>query len=510
MVFKSPPQTKKAGPNPQWTKSESDLSSKVTTSIVTNKNVQHSPKQTINAQKFALPSNLIQSELQITFNELSASNNIQNKSASSTNTDENKNNENASTADVNKVNSDVGQCLVQTGLDRYITVSSKRRRSPRSAVSATANKFTKLASVELTHGNRFSCLIAEDPLQEKTEKSEKPPPIYLREESNRELAKTIEFITEGKFYISGIKRGDIKETKIQPLNIDAYRALIKHFDQVGKHYYTYQLKSQKGLVIMLKGIESYVDVNEIHAALAEKGFQCKSITNIFNREKKPQPLFRLELESDDKNVKGKRHAIFDLKYLLHRRVTIEEPRKRNGPVQCIKCQEYGHTKAYCTLSDVCVICGELHSSQACNKVKTETSVRKCSNCDGNHTANYRGCPIYLELKRRINPRQRAEQRMLNLRSSARTEVRPEVVFTNAQNRNQNTPLNSSVHQGSSYASILKGTAPKVEASEEGNISAALNKLTSMMQSFMSMMERTIDLMMQNMSTLMQIVVKNQK
>lgn len=505
-MFDSPPQTRKAKPNLQNAMPASDLAPNIMTSI--NKNVQHSPKrqQIPIAPKIALPGNLIQSEL-INLNQLDMLNKNGNKSASLTNVDNIKNNESASTTDDNKINSDVGQCLVQTGLDRYITVCSKRRRSPKSAASASVNKFTKLASVELTHNNRYSCLVVEDQPTEKTPKSEKPPPIYLREESNRELAKTIEFITEGEFYISGIKRGNIKETKIQPLNTDAYRALIKHFDQVGKHYYTYQLKSQKGLVVMLKGIESFVDANDIQAALAEKGFQCKSITNIINREKEPQPLFRLELEPDNQKVKGK-HAIFDLKYLLHRRITIETPRKRNGPVQCVKCQEYGHTKQYCTLNDVCVICGELHNSKLCNKEKKEASVRKCSNCDGNHTANYRGCPIYLELKRRINPRQRAEQRMLNRLSSARTEVRPEVVYTNAQKVNQT--LNSSVHQGVSYASILKGTAPKVEAAEEGNIAAAFNKLTNMMQSFMAMMERTMDLMMQNMNTLMQIVVKNQK
>ncbi len=137
-------------------------------------------------------------------------------------------------------------------------------------------------------------------------------------------------------------------------------------------------------------------------------------------------------------------------------------------------------------------------------------MRKCSNCGGNHTANYRGCPIYLELKRRINPRQRAEQRMLNLHSSTKPKVQPEVSYTNAKNVNQNATAKSNVHQGVSYASILKGTAPKVQASEEGNIAAALGNLTNMMQSFMAMMERTMNLMMQNMNTLMQIVVKNQK
>ncbi len=117
-MFDSPPQIRKAGPNLQKAESATDLSSNATTSIkFINKKVQHSPKR----QQIALPGNLIASELKINVNELSA---LNNKSASSTNVDDKKNNESASTTDVNKINSDVGQCLVQTGLDRYITVTS--------------------------------------------------------------------------------------------------------------------------------------------------------------------------------------------------------------------------------------------------------------------------------------------------------------------------------------------------------------------------------------------------
>jgi len=43
----------------------------------------------------------------------------------------------------------------------------------------------------------------------------------------------------------------------------------------------------------------------------------------------------------------------------------KSPHKRNGPVQCTNCQEYGHTRAYCSLRTVCVACGDFHNSANC-------------------------------------------------------------------------------------------------------------------------------------------------
>jgi len=112
----------------------------------------------------------------------------------------------------------------------------------------------------------------------------------------------------------------------------------------------------------------------------------------------------VELLPDFKALKKNEvHPIYNLQYLLHRRITVEEPHKRIDPVQCANCQEYGHTKSYCTLRSVCVACGGLHTSAKC-ELKNEPNSKKCSNCGEDHTANYRGCPLYMELKNRINQR----------------------------------------------------------------------------------------------------------
>ena len=75
-----------------------------------------------------------------------------------------------------------------------------------------------------------------------------------------------------------------------------------------------------------------------------------SVHNIKNKEKIPQPLFRVEITFESSKLKrNEPHPIYNLRYLLHRRITVEEPRKRKDPPQCLNCQEFGHTKSYCKL-----------------------------------------------------------------------------------------------------------------------------------------------------------------
>jgi len=75
--------------------------------------------------------------------------------------------------------------------------------------------------------------------------------------------------------------------------------------------------------------------------------------------------------------KNEVHPIYNLQYLLHRRINVEEPYKRNGPVQCTNCQEYGHTRAYCSLRTVCVACGDFHKSANCPANKEDPKKKKC-------------------------------------------------------------------------------------------------------------------------------------
>jgi len=69
-------------------------------------------------------------------------------------------------------------------------------------------------------------------------------------------------------------------------------------------------KSSKGLQVVLKGIEPDVKPEDIAEALKEKAFCAKSVHNIKNRNRQPQPLIKIELESENKHLKKTRFIQF--------------------------------------------------------------------------------------------------------------------------------------------------------------------------------------------------------
>jgi len=106
----------------------------------------------------------------------------------------------------------------------------------------------------------------------------------------------------------------------------------------------------------------------------------------------------------------------------------------------------GHTVNW----SVCVVCEELHDSAHCPASKDDCNSKKCGNCGGNHTANYRGCPVYKELKSRIH------QRGITARTQNKTLIasrsNPEVFFSTAA-RSPLGPINSD--KNVTYGSALK-------------------------------------------------------
>ena len=288
---------------------------------------------------------------------------------------------------------------VLTGMDRYITIT-KRKSSPR-AINMEPNP--KQQRKNMVSQNRFAILSTENNETEATNpvKDFKPPPLYLREPTtNVVVNKLCQLVGKENFYVVSLRKGNVSETKIQTFSEKYFRKIVDNFDSENKNYYTYQLKSAKGLKVILKGIDSSVPIEEIKEALESEGFEVKSVHNILNKNKIPQPLFRVEISFNSSQLKKKSssHPIYGLRYLLNRRITVEEPIKRNGPPQCQNCQEFGHTKSFCKLPPVCVRCGDIHKTINCPHSKSDMNARKCSNCGQNHTANYRGCPVYVRIK----------------------------------------------------------------------------------------------------------------
>ena len=66
----------------------------------------------------------------------------------------------------------------------------------------------------------------------------------------------------------------------------------------------------------------------------------------------------------------------------------------NNTWQCYHCNNFGHNASECRYKVRCLLCGGEHKHTVCPKKGQDGKVSqlKCSNCSGNHAANYGGCP----------------------------------------------------------------------------------------------------------------------
>jgi hypothetical protein len=67
------------------------------------------------------------------------------------------------------------------------------------------------------------------------------------------------------------------------------------------------------------------------------------------------------------------------------------------PIQCRTCKGFGHIAAKCVSNRKCGFCSEEHDENDCSNKKIQQA-SKCANCNQNHSAYYRGCHIYKQVK----------------------------------------------------------------------------------------------------------------
>lgn len=223
----------------------------------------------------------------------------------------------------------------------------------------------------------------------------KPPPVFIHGVVNyQEMISNILTVLKEEDYVCRSLANNV--VKVNPKTIDAYRALVTHVRSQGIIFHTYQAKQDKAYRVAIRHIHHSVPIQDIKQQLELLGFKVRNVTNVLKRTTKdPLNIFFVDLEPSDNNKK-----IYDLKYFMHMKISVEAPRKTPSLVQCTRCQNYNHTKAYCSLPYSCVKCGGSHNSATCTK--TRDTPATCSLCDGPHPANYRGCTVYKDLQKLRN------------------------------------------------------------------------------------------------------------
>jgi hypothetical protein len=275
--------------------------------------------------------------------------------------------------------------------DDYTTMPYKRNLPDSTNSSSPDNSQHKIKNKKLfVTANRYEILTQnehsivptdiptfETPIIE--EQIKPPPPIFVKGIINfSDLCTTlIELIGVDNF----LCKSSLDCTKMQTATPDSYRTLIHFLKDQKAQYHTYQLKEDKPKRAVIRNLHPSTSTDLIKNELELRLFEVRKFTNVLHKTSKcPLALFFIDLEPTDIS-----NNIFKLSSLLHTKIKVEEPYKPKVISQCLNCQEYGHTRAYCGYPDRCVHCSANHSSSEC--IKSRDTLAKCILRSGDPPAN---------------------------------------------------------------------------------------------------------------------------
>lgn len=238
-------------------------------------------------------------------------------------------------------------------------------------------------------------------------RKDRAPPIYCSYASTKSLINLISSANINEFHVRNI--GDIEHV-INAALITDHENIKKLLQENEIPFYTYSPQTKKKKILVLKGLHSEYDTEEISNEL--KKLQLCDVTIekveklIFNKNTPDKFHYLVHLSPESKT-----QNLSNIKSLAHQRIRWE-PFRKTKVFQCFKCQRVGHSSANCGLGFRCVKCTDNHEEGKCPRKKETSdpeSKPKCVNCNQDHAANYRGC-AYLKLAQQMINNSKAERR----------------------------------------------------------------------------------------------------
>lgn len=361
--------------------------------------------------------------------------------------------------------------------DWTTVLNKKRLRSPE---VLNARKQTRISDYwlqkPLETKNSYNSLSEEndenkdEKQQSKTKEIPKPPPITIYNVGViQHIHDLLKQITNNKYTIKTISYETIK---VQVIEAEHFKTLIKELDSRNTQYHTFRPKSEKTFRFVLRGLHHGTDSEEIKKSLAEQGHEVVNIHNIKHRTtKKPLPMFYIDITPKENN----KH-VYNLDKLGNNIIKCEPPHTKRIIPQCTRCQAYGHTKTYCRKISRCVKCSGQHETKECTR-KTRDDKVKCVNCGGDHPANYRGCLVHKQLQQKLYPtlrEKRNPQQQIQLTSTQHIQPGTSYAQTVNNNKTQNNQVIPIINQPVNNMSKLEEMMGKLME----QMSTMLNLLTT--------------------------------
>lgn len=113
-------------------------------------------------------------------------------------------------------------------------------------------------------------------------------------------------------------------SKINTTNPDSYSEVIRYLNIDSAEHHTYQARENKVLCIVIRNLHPFSPTSKVGAAIKNLGYSVHQITNIIHTStKRLHQIFFFDLQPVQINNK-----LFKLTLLLHTKIKIEAPHKR--------------------------------------------------------------------------------------------------------------------------------------------------------------------------------------
>lgn len=219
------------------------------------------------------------------------------------------------------------------------------------------------------------------------------PPIILYNVNIKALVDQLEARTPKiSFKIKNVNR---HKSKLFFSDINVYNEMMALLKEKKINSYSFTPKELRQLSFVVRGLYYKTEVEEIKNALDAVVPNVVSKVTKFNtkhsiQNKKDTGLFLISL-LPGKGLKDISHV----KYLLNQTIVLERPNRKDGDIQCRRCQLWGHMAKNCNRDFKCVKCDKTHEPGNCTRVAKEGAELVCVNCgESGHPANWRGCESY--------------------------------------------------------------------------------------------------------------------
>jgi len=134
--------------------------------------------------------------------------------------------------------------------------------------------------------------------------------------------------------------------------------------------------------VVVYGVPDGESIDSIQEELSEQGLQALAVTRFKGRSAPVMVTFEESERASFAVKNGVRIGALQFRCKLY----VE----RKKALQCYKCQAFGHVASACKANQKCVRCGGGHEVFNC---PVDRGQPKCANCDGAHSAAYKGCLV---------------------------------------------------------------------------------------------------------------------